>query len=179
MNNINTKLVEDSVNGDVGAFGELYEVIYKDLYRFCYYYIPNKDEAADIVQEVAIDAFKGIEKLKDKTSFKSWILKIAAIKCKKHIKTIIIDKNQIDLEEIKDLTDNNISLSDELIDAVYLKKYIQNLSPVEKEILILAVIEEYTREEISKILKIPIGTVKSKLNRTLKKLKTSMEKELN
>ena len=71
MNNINTKLVEDSVNGDVGAFGELYEVIYKDLYRFCYYYIPNKDEAADIVQEVAIDAFKGIEKLKDKTSFKS------------------------------------------------------------------------------------------------------------
>jgi RNA polymerase sigma factor, sigma-70 family len=176
MNSINPQLVEQSIDGNLNSFGELYESVYNDLYRFCFYYLQNSDDASDAVQETALDAFKGISSLKNPASFKSWIFTIALVKCKIHIKTIIRHKNNVNADDLKDFV-SGVDFSDSVLNALYIKKYISALKSDEKSIIILAVVLDYQMSEIANILKIPIGTVKSKLSRTLRKLRIKIKEE--
>lgn len=63
-------------DGDAQAFGDLYAMVWRDLYRFAYYYLGNEEDAEDAVQETAMEAYKGISRLKDPAAFKGWIFTI-------------------------------------------------------------------------------------------------------
>ena len=52
-------------DGRAELFTELYSGVYKELYRFALGYLGNREDAEDAVQDTAVEAFKGMEKLKD------------------------------------------------------------------------------------------------------------------
>lgn len=80
------QLVLRAKNNDAEAFAQLYQSIYKDLYRFAVYTLQNQQDAEDVVSDAVLDAYRNIYQLKDPMAFKSWMFTIVSCKCKKKIK---------------------------------------------------------------------------------------------
>ena len=79
---MNPQLVVKAKAGDKDAFAQMYEHIYKDLYKYAYYMLNNPEDAKDVVADTVYDAYKGLRNLKDDDKFCNWIVTILANKCK-------------------------------------------------------------------------------------------------
>lgn len=135
-----------------------------DIYRIAYTYVNNEADALDIVQETAYQAYISKGKIKDKEKFKSWILKIAVNKAKD-----LLRKNKLIL--LEDLSNVNVLQTEDKGSINLFMDNLKTLSLDEKNIIVFKIYFEYTFEIISKELKIPISTIKSKYYRALEKLK--------
>ena len=69
----NTELTERARAGDIHAFAQLYETIYRDLYRFALYTLKNSHDAEDAVSDTVTDAFGQIASLRRPEAFRSWM----------------------------------------------------------------------------------------------------------
>lgn len=160
------ELIRAAKKGDQQAFGQLYEQIYQDLYRFAYYTLKDEHDAQDVVSEAVMDAWSGIRKLKEDDAFHAWMFKILSVKCKRKLKSYV-ERGQISsLDEAEDLPSDESGLSLEL------KQAFAQLSDEERMIVSMTVFGGYDSAEIAKILKLNRNTVRSKHSRALAKLKT-------
>ncbi|MDR7870127.1 MAG: RNA polymerase sigma factor [Tissierellaceae bacterium] len=150
-------------------FEELFNNYKADIYRLAYTFVNNQNDALDIVQETAYQAYISKDKIKDKSRFKSWILTIAVNKSKDFLKKnkpiLVDDLTLLDMNQIDDKENLSMFIDD-----------LKSLSIDEKNIIVLKVYFEYTFEMISEELKTSISTVKSRYYRALEKLK--LEEEL-
>lgn len=149
---------------DSKEFESLFREYKADIYRLAYTYVNNEADALDIVQETAYQAYLAKDKIRDKEKFKSWILKITANKAKD-----LLRKNKLflleDLSKIKEAASRDEESIELFIDNL------KDLSLEEKNIIVYKIYFEDSFEGISKELKIPLSTVKSKYYRALEKLK--------
>jgi RNA polymerase sigma-70 factor (ECF subfamily) len=149
-------------------FEELFNKYKTDIYRLAYTYVNNQADALDIVQETAYQSYLSKNKLKDKSKFKSWILKIAANKSKD-----LLRKNKpILVGDISIL--ENIEAEDKASLAIFLDN-LKTLSLDEKNIIVLKIYFNYTFEMIADELGITVSTGKSRYYRALEKLKLEEE----
>ncbi len=135
-----------------------------DIYRIAYTYTNNEDDALDIVQESAYQAYISKDKIRDKNKFKSWILKISVNKSKD-----LLRKNK--LISLEDLSNVSTMQAEDKESVNIFVDNLKTLSMDEKNVIVLKVYFEYTFEMISDDLKISVSTVKSKYYRALEKLK--------
>ncbi|HZG74139.1 MAG TPA: sigma-70 family RNA polymerase sigma factor [Chondromyces sp.] len=144
----------------------LFQQYEEDIYRMAYVYVKNKDDALDVVQEVAYQSFKNINTLKKPEYFKTWLMKITM-----NCATNVVRKNKKVLhlkpeyEEFTGIENEDIPLS------LSLQDLIEVLEEDEKSIVLLRFYHNHTFKEISELLKIPLGTSKSVLYRALDKLR--------
>lgn len=126
----------------------------------------NKDDALDAIQDMIVILYKNISKLKKDGSFYSWSKTILVNSGKN---TLRKNKNLISLEEIKEQVIEEVYDNSE--DRILLEKYPSKLGDKHQEIIRLRYFLDYDYKVISQILKIPLGTVKSRLNIGMKNLK--------
>lgn len=150
-------------------FMELYEAVYKDLYRLAYYYLGNSYDAEDAVGETVLKAYEGFEKLKNKDAFRSWIFKILVNQCNTRLRKKI-GRGTAELKE-------EISYHPTLDDQVIVKELLSKLSEEERLIVTLTVFGGYKGEEIARLLHKRHSTVRSQYRRALKKLEQKLEAE--
>ncbi|WP_214483186.1 sigma-70 family RNA polymerase sigma factor [Bacillus sp. SM2101] len=160
------RLIKKAQKRDDKAFLTLFEFYQEDIYRIAYVYVKNKNDALDVVQEVAYRSFKKIDTLKNPKYFKTWLIKIA-INCaidlaRKNNKVIQLEPEH---EEFIGSEDGDVSLS------VTLEELLNQLNEDEKSIIILKFYQGYSLKEIADLLKIPLGTAKSVFYRALHKLR--------
>ncbi len=160
-------LVLRSQLGDTQAFGELYEMFSKDMYRFAWYYTGNKYLAEEAVSEAALSAFENILSLKKTSSFKTWLFKILYNECKKMQKSKIISASFSDYSEESETQ----YISDDADEVIALRNALGRLSDEEREILILHYSCGYSSKEISTITGIRATTLRSKISRATEKLR--------
>ncbi len=169
------ELVLKSKNGDIEAFTELMLLVNNDLYKLAKTKLSNDDDINDIIQETMLIAFKNIKKLKDVSKFKFWIIKILLNCCNQKYKKlkkentlnekIIFDDDCTYYNQYKD----NTSVVE---DTMNFYDLINFLDKDEKTIIILFYNEGYTTKEISRLLHINENTIKSKILRAKKKIKS-------
>lgn len=172
---IDAELVKKAKAGEEGSFTQLYDMIAPFLYKLAVYTLGNPQDAEDAVSETFIEAYKGIGKLRDETAFKPWITKILSIRCKRKIGEYVKNKNVYDIDDFLGLTEDENDLSAEAGDRVVVAHAMALLNYEEREIVVLSVLQGYTVKEIAHIIKMPQGTVSSKLYRALKKMRTYIE----
>lgn len=143
-------------------FMELYETVYKDLYRLAYYYLGNAQDAEDAVGETVLKAYENFDSLRKEVAFRGWIFKILVNQCKTQQRRGNGRKSAELLEEP--------SYHPELADAVVIRDLLSCLSEEERQIVALTVFGGYKGEEIARILHRRHSTVRSKYRRALKKL---------
>ena len=97
-------------------------------------------------------------------------MKILTVRCKRKISDYIKGKGQLDIDELLDLSTG----SDGQTERTEVLTAMEKLTPEERTIVVLSVLQGYTIREIAQILSCPQGTVSSKLHRTLKKLRTML-----
>lgn len=137
------------------------------LYRVAFSYSKDEDSALDIVQEAIIKALKNIHKLKEERYVKTWFYRILINECLQHIKK---KKRFItcELQEIENKIEWNDTISTDGID-IY--KCVQSLNEKLKTVIILRFFEDMKIDEIAKITKTNVNTVKSRLYKGLEELK--------
>ena len=141
---------------------ELYEQVYKDMYRLAYYYLGNAQDAEDAVGETVLKAYEKFASLRKKESFKSWIFKILVNQCM----TFLRKKAARGTSEL--MEEPSIELA--LEDSMAAEDLLSVLSGEERQIVALSVFGGYKGEEIAQLLHIKHSTVRTKYRRALKKM---------
>jgi RNA polymerase sigma-70 factor (ECF subfamily) len=163
------ELIHQAKNGDKEALLSLVMAQQADYYKLAYVYMKNKEDALDALQDMIVILYDNISKLKKEDAFYPWSKTILVNSCKNKLKK---KKKVIYLDNInEEATDEIYEAPD---DKIVLDKYISNLSDKHQEVIRLRYYLDYDYESISRILKIPLGTVKSRLNIGLRKLKEAL-----
>ncbi len=165
------ELITLAKNGSAEAFGELYEIYYKEMYCYACCVTGNETLAQDAVSDAVLSAFRQIGSLKSEKSFKSWLFTILRASCKNQY----IEKEAS--KKLVYLNDENSALNVLTYDgspelSVELRQALGSLSAEEREIVLLSTLGKYKSHEIARILGINSSTVRSKLKRALNKMKT-------
>lgn len=164
-----------------------YDIIvnrYKDqLLNFAYRFLGNIEEAEDIVQETFLRLYRNKHAYRQIAKFSTWIYTIAGnlakteLRKRKRRKVVSIsdmgfeDKEyEIEDEMANTERDANWSLTENIV-----QKAINELPARFKEVIVLRDIQELSYEEIGSILHIPLGTVKSRVNRARLKLQSKLK----
>lgn len=167
-------LAKRSIKGDKEAFSILIKIYEKSLYRIAISIVRNNEDALDCIQEAILKVYENIYNLKKAKYFKTWIIRILINKCND-----LISKNSklVFISEYK-----NVSYDDSTIYNIELNDILESLEEELRIIVMLYYFEDLSIRNISKIINIPQGTVKSRLSRARKKLRVLMEsdsKEVN
>ncbi len=168
------ELVTLAKNGDAEAFGELYELYYKDMYCYACYVTGSESLAQDAVSDAVLSAFRQIKALKKAEAFKGWLFKILCASCKRYYtdeqkKKALVYIDDEDGGYTEPVSFGSIEISLEL------KKALETLSAEEREIVLLSVLGNYKSHEIADMLDYPSSTVRSKLKRSLEKLRKVLD----
>jgi len=145
----------------VDEFETLLEAERIAVERFVRYRMHSKADADDVLQEVFLTAYQKFSGLKNKDSFKAWIISIARNKCNDYFRKKAA-QYEIPIDELmeKDLSDSRHGIS--VADTV--RETLSLLGDKDKQILYLYFWKEMPQAEIAKQLHIPVGTVKSRLH---------------
>ena len=165
-------LVSSAKNGSAEAFGELYEIYSKDMFRFAYYYLGSVSLAEDCVSECVCLAFQKIGSLRKASSFKSWLFKILHNCCNTALKEKVLSTGNVEYSSLADLSSGDEDISESLS----LRQALSMLSDEEREIVILRYCHGYTSKEIGEILQMNDATVRSKIMRSGEKLRKFLQK---
>ncbi len=135
------------------------------IYKYIYGMVQNRAEAEDLLQDTFIKVMKA--ETKDIKNWKSYLLTVARNTVYDHWRK---RKNRLSLDLF------NLRTKDKDIDLqLDIEKGIKNLSPKLKEVVVLREINQLEYQEISDILGIEKGTVKSRLSRAREELKNFLE----
>lgn len=137
--------------------------------RFVRFRLSEREDAEDVLQEVYLSAYQKFSQLKNKDSFKPWILQIAKNKCNDYFRRKA-RQYEISLDEINESEWSDARYGVSL--AASVRETLDLLGDKDKQILYLAFWKELSQSEIAKQLAIPVGTVKSRLHTAKKHFKT-------
>lgn len=185
------ELVERSKGGDVSAFEELVVMYQKQIYNLGFRMMGSEEDACDVTQEAFLKAYKSIKRFNGKSSFGTWVYRIAVNVCidelrkRKKVKLYPVAHND-NLEErgFKLITDTD-ELPEEKMERQEVRKQvhraINRLGEEHRAIIILRDIQGKSYQEIADILGLNLGTVKSRISRARQNLKEELIKygELN
>lgn len=172
------ELVTLAKAGSAEAFGELYELYYKEMYCYACYMTGSESLAQDAVSDAVLSAFRQIKLLKKPQAFKGWLFKILCAACKRYYTENEKKKSLVYLDDENGGFEEPASFESVEL-SVELRRALDDLSAEEREIVLLSVLGNYRSHEIAEILDCPPSTVRSKLKRSLKKLKNALSGENN
>ena len=149
----------------------------QDVLKIAYLYVKDQQLAEDIFQEVFYKVMKNYHKFEHLSSEKTWLIRITINTCKDLLRTswlrrvttfgTLEEQNQTQYEQRFDMTQSESNNE--------LYEMIMKLPQRYKEVILLFYYEDFSYDEMAKILNIPKGTVQSRLARGREKLKKMME----
>lgn len=177
-------IVLGCVNKERKCQQTIFEMYYGKMMSACLRYIPDRDEAQDVLQDGFIKVFNNIAKFDFNGSFEGWIRRIVVNTAIDHIR-----KKKKDIFQVTDhefIMNNYTEESDEKEnESIYanLKKdeiveAIKMLSPAYRTVFSLYVIDGYSHQQIADLLNINIGTSKSNLAKARMNLQKVLKEKL-
>lgn len=187
MTEINDKkLIERCKRGDKEAFDTLFRLYEKRVYNLAYRLSNNYDEANDITIDAFVRVFQALKLFRGDAHFSTWLFRIVTnvyLDRRKRSK----NKQHLSLEEYIELDENSVARQVEdpgpgpehVLEGIerseLLRQAIAELPDYQRTMVILYHTEGLAYDEIAEVLSLPIGTVKSRLNRARLTLREKLE----
>ena len=163
-------IVERYLAGDMTAFDELMIRYERQIFRVCYRFVNNRDDAMDLAQEVFIKAFEHLPNFRRESSMKTWLYRIAMNHCINHVK-----KNAREFVEITEgIGSTRSSVHADMEDREqreHFRSLVKRLPPKQKAILEMRINEQLSYEEIATMSGRSISTIKASVFFALEKLR--------
>ena len=168
------ELVRRARRGDVAAYDRLVEIYQTRVYGLIYNMTGNREDAEDLTQDVFIRAYKALPNFSGRSSFYTWIYRIAVnrtinfLKQRNRVKRLSLDDVDLGLERdpaYVEISGRNSPARDLSITELQerLNKALQTLSEKHRTVVVLHDIQGVPHEEISRMLHCSPGTVRSRL----------------
>jgi RNA polymerase sigma-70 factor (ECF subfamily) len=185
-----SELVSLCKKGDLSAFEALVQRHQKRMFNIAYRMLGDYDEAANIVQDTFLSAYRGIKDFAEKARFSTWLCTIVINHSRNRLKQLrarrlhepfslddplLSDSGQIQIEPAS----NEPSALEGLEKKDIQEKVQQCISRLDsefREVIVLRDMQGFSYEDISDILRIPEGTVKSRLFRARESLKDALKR---
>ncbi|NJJ39850.1 sigma-70 family RNA polymerase sigma factor [Paenibacillus apii] len=166
--------------GDEQAFQVVYESTRDHAYRLISYLAPGKQDIGDIMSEVYFELYKSLSKYDPEQNFASWfngliVRQVRNWKRKEWRLFRIAEKLKLSTSKPSDPA-AELRLT-ALGDRLDLLPILQTLSLKFKEVIVLRYYQDCSLEEIAELLKIPLGTVKSRHHHALKHLRRRLDQQ--
>ncbi|MCK6622595.1 MAG: sigma-70 family RNA polymerase sigma factor [Calditrichaceae bacterium] len=176
-------LIAQFQQGDVDAFDILVRRYKDQLLNYVYRFVGNRIDAEDIVQETFLRVYKNKHYYKEIAKFSTWVYTIAGNLAKTELRRrkrrkVFSVSNFVNDERDFDIPDMNRNPEKEVDGSIkddFIQKAIEKLPSKFKEVILLRDVQGFAYEEISQILNIPLGTVKSRVNRGRLKLQEDLK----
>lgn len=165
--------VNEEIECGPEAFENLVIPLKNKLYKTGMAILKNDDDTCDAVQETLISAYKSFQNLKNKEYFNTWITRILINKCY----DIIRNNKKISYINKEMEVDSNTSYYDIYKSESRVERVLNLIDSDLKLVSVLYYYDEYSVKEISELLNIPEGTVKSRLSRARDKMFEILKKE--
>lgn len=163
-------LVQRAVTGDKEAFAGLYTRYKDSLYRYAYFKLGNEPDAQDAMNDCIVEAYRGIGTLRDEKLFSAWIFRILYRCCCAYVREQIEQNSRADIAELERTT-----AQDDRLLSVEVREALSQLDPLDRDIVLLSTVAGYNSRELSTILGVKAATIRSRLSRSLKKMRTFLE----
>jgi len=160
------RLVKKAKQGDKDALVQLIMAEKEVYYKLAYVYMKNAEDAMDAMEDMILILYENISRLKNESSFYSWSKTILVNCCKNSLKK----KNKVVfLETLQEQQqDSFVAETDEQL---RLEKHLGELNSKQQEVIRLRYFMDMDYQSIAELLKVPLGTVKSRISIGLSKLK--------
>lgn len=181
---VDVELIRRAKSGDVQAFEELFNRYNKRVYNLVYRIVVDENDAADLTQDVFVRVYNSLGKLRAEEAFFTWLRTIAINMCRDYIRRrpprsdsldarVQLDDGEVD----RDPPDPSIGpekrlLNDDRDRAVMAA--VSKLPDSHRMVVVLHHLEGMDVMEISKLLKTPVGTIKSRLGRARDELRRKL-----
>ncbi|MBQ9952029.1 MAG: sigma-70 family RNA polymerase sigma factor [Clostridia bacterium] len=171
------KLISRAAKGDASAFNELLGMHEKRMYAVCLRMCANPEDAQDCLQESMLRVFRSISGFKGQSSFSTWVYRVTMNTCLDELRK----KKNKQSASLDSLLETGWSPSDEYDTPEHhamagekrkaIQSAISELPEDMRSAVVLRDIEGFSYEEISGILGINVGTIKSRISRGREKLR--------
>lgn len=171
------EIIRKATSGDEKAYAKLMNRYRKSVFYLILKMVNNKEDAEDLTLEAFTKAFKSLENFNPEFAFSTWLFRIATNNCidfirRQKMKMFSLDTpsepseedspKQILLKDNKPLPDDLAAIKQK---EIFLRSVVNTLPDMYRTLIELRYYQEYTYEEIAKLLDMPLGTVKAQLHR--------------
>jgi len=161
-------------NGDCESFNPLIERYKLPLYKVMYRMVLNRDDAEDLVEEAFIKAYRSIKRFDTSRPFYTWLRRIAvnnAINFLKKERRNLTEPLEFVEKSLSNGRNDPIAMTKQKALKERINQAMKRLPEEFRSVLSLKIDEDLSYDEISKLLKIPKGTVMSRLARARQRLR--------
>ncbi|MES2409771.1 MAG: RNA polymerase sigma factor [Patescibacteria group bacterium] len=183
MEQTDSEIIKKYLGGDKESLDKIIDKYLAHVYNFVRRLYNNESDATDITQEVFIKVWKNIHKYNPAQNFKTWLFTIA-----RNTTVDWMRKKKVYVFSDLENGEEDESFADRLVDIeplpedIFSQKELKNnlekllttLHPDQKSVIILHISEDMTFDEISKVLRKPLNTIKSHYRRGLEKLRKNI-----
>ncbi len=173
-------LVRRCVSGDAAAWQEIVQQYHRRIYNICYRFSGSADDAADLAQEVFIKMYRTLSTFDTtRASFMTWVTTVTRNLLVDHFRKGKYDRITDSLDATPGNQEDGLTLAEQLEDRAaspesrvrsqetqkLVHEGLRRLSPELREAVILRDLQDLDYKDIAKVLNVPEGTVKSRINR--------------
>ena len=173
-------LVRRCVSGDAAAWQEIVQQYHRRIYNICYRFSRSADDAADLAQEVFIKMFRTLSSYDTtRASFMTWVTTVTRNLLVDHFRKGKYDRVTDSLDATPGNQEDGLTIAEQLEDGAaspeaamrsqetkkLVHEALRRLSPELREAVILRDLQDMDYKDIAKVLSVPEGTVKSRINR--------------
>ena len=174
-------LIRRCLDGDQQAWNEIVNRHWRKVFNIAYKFVGKSDKAEDLTQDIFLKIYKSLDTFDRRANFQTWLFSISRNLCIDHYRTIrrereVID-HRVDTTEVwhADTRRNAYGDLEHKERVELLRSALKQLAPTLRKAVIMRDLKEMTYHEIAKILNVPEGTIKSRINRGRTELTRQLE----
>ncbi len=178
------ELVGRTISGDVDAYGQLVERYQQRIFNLIGRMVGRREVVEDIAQEVFIKAYRKLGTFRGESSFYTWLYTIALNTCRNYFRSRERLVKTVDIEYSAEAMEKSqpSQRAEEVVErmqrAALVHQALDRLPPDQRQVVVMCDLEGLGYQEIADYLKIPIGTVRSRIFRARMNLKDLLPGEL-
>jgi RNA polymerase sigma-70 factor, ECF subfamily len=164
-------LIERCLNGDQAAWEAIVRLHWRKVFNIAYKFVGRHDLAEDLTQDVFLKLFKSLDTFDRRANFQTWLISVSRNLCIDHYRSVRKEREtvnrDIDPAELSPASPDKsaYALLEQRDRVQMLREALDKLPPTLRTAVMLRDIQELSYQEIATKLKLPEGTVKSRINR--------------
>ena len=164
-------LIEQCLSGDQAAWETIVRQNWRKVFNVAYKFVGKHDEAEDLAQDIFLKIFKALRTFDRRANFQTWIVSISRNLCIDHYRSVRKEREtmarDVDASQLMPVSRERSPHGE--LEQIDLRKRIRlalaELQPTLREAVVLRDLQEFSYQEIADKLRLPEGTVKSRINR--------------